>query len=239
MRNITVGLLLVLLALTASAQNVVVGTQLLGGTLSRTGTPPYTLIDLSHPASADGTVTSASVKWNVRSCTGAFKLKFLRQSDPSSLTTFTLVAERGPFTAQAGRNLLAVSPPVDVKAGDLIAVTSLGSFATCGSPNTTLDTGSAVMRIAGDIQGGAFSGTYERGQALAARATDSAEVLEGVIAAAGSLQGNFGSFFRTSLQIASSGGGTSTGKIIFHPAGAPASSNDQAYPSTVSSGNAT
>src|SRR5258708_6103941 len=129
MRNITVGLLLVLLALTASAQNVVVGTQLLGGTLSRTGTPPYTLIDLSHPASADGTVTSASVKWNVRSCTGAFKLKFLRPSDPFALTTFTLIAERGPFTAQAGPNLLPASPPADVKPSGLIAITSPVSFA--------------------------------------------------------------------------------------------------------------
>src|SRR5258708_4503684 len=239
MRNITIALLVVCVALTASAQSIVVGTQLLGGTVGRNSTPPYTLIDLSHPANADGTVTSASVKWFAKSCTGAFKLKFLRPSDPLALTTFTLVAERGPFTALAGRNLLPVSPPVDVKAGDLIAVTALLSFATCGSPTTTLDTGSAVMQIAGDIQSGAFSGTYERGQALAARATDSAEVLEGVIAAAGSLQGNFGSFFRTSLQIANKGGGTSTGKMIFHPAGAPASSNDQAYPSTVSSGNAT
>lgn len=239
MRNITIALLLACLTLPASAQSVVVGTQLLGGTISRSNTPPYTLIDLSHPANADGTVTSASVKWIARSCTGAFKLKFLRPSDPMALTTFTLIAERGPFTAQAGRNLLPVSPPVDVKAGDLIAVTALVSFAACGSPAAIQDTESVVMRIAGDLQSGAFSGTYERGEALAARATDSAEVLEGVIAAAGSLQGNFGSFFRTSLQIASPGGGTSTGKIVFHPAGAPASPTDQAYPYTVSSGNAT
>jgi hypothetical protein len=239
MRNITLGPLLVLLALTASAQSVVVGTQLLGGTVSRNETPPYTLIDLSHPASADGTVTSASVRWNFKGCTGAFKLKFLRPSDPLALTTFTLIAERGPFTAQAGRNLLPVSPPVDVKAGDLIAVTSLVSFATCGCPAVTLDPGSVVMQIAGDIQSGAFSGTYERREALAVRATDSVEVLEGVIAAGGSLHGNFGSFFRTSLQIANTGGSTSTGKIVFHPAGVPASTNDQAYPYTVSSGNAT
>src|SRR5258708_39533587 len=130
MRTIPVVLLLVLLALPASAQTVVVATQLLCGTLSRNGPPPYTLIALSHPAGADSTVTSASVKWNVRSCTGAFKLKFLRPSDPFALTTFTLIAERGPFTAQAGRNPLPANPPVAGKQGDLIPTTTPGSFAS-------------------------------------------------------------------------------------------------------------
>jgi hypothetical protein len=94
------------------------------------------------------------------------------------------------------------------------------------------------MRIAGDVTSGSFNGFYFRDEAAAARATDTSEVLEGVITAAGSLAGNFGSFFRTSVQVASPGGGTSTGKLIFHPAGVPASATDQAIPYTVSGGNA-
>jgi hypothetical protein len=41
-------------------------------------------------------------------------------------------------------------------------------------------------------------GSYLRDESLAVRATDTTEVLEGVITVAGSLQGGFGSYFRTS-----------------------------------------
>jgi hypothetical protein len=238
MRTIILALVLVLLTSALPAQNVVVGTQSLGGTIAQSATPPFTMIDLSHPATADGTVASASVRWSAGSCTAAFKLKFLRPANPSSLTTFTLVAERGPFNAVAGRNQIVLVPPVDIHAGDLIAVTSLGTFATCGSPATIIDSGAALMRISGDVSTGSFNGFYSRDRSLGARATDTTEVLEGVVTAAGSLAGNFGSFFRTSVQIASPGGGTSTGTLVFHPAGVAASPNDQAFPYTATSGNA-
>jgi hypothetical protein len=237
-RTIILAVVLTLLTASLSAQNVVVGTQSLGGTIAQSATPPFTMIDLSHPATADGTVASASVRWAAGSCTAAFKVKFLRPASPSSLTTFTLVAERGPFNAVAGRNQIVLAPPVDLHAGDLIAVTSLGSFASCGSPATMIDSGAALMRIAGDVSTGSFNGFYTRDRSLGARATDTTGVLEGVVTAAGSLAGNFGSFFRTSIQIASPGGGTSTGTLVFHPAGVAASPNDQAFPYTVTSGNA-
>lgn len=238
MRTIIPALILASLASSLSAQNVVVGTQSLGGTIAQSAAPPFTMIDLSHPATADGTVASASVRWAAGSCTAAFKLKFLRLANPSTLTTFTLVAERGPFNAVAGRNQVVLVPPVDIHEGDLIAVTSLETFATCGSPAMLVDSGAAVMRISGDVSTGSFNGFYSRDRSLGARATDTTEILEGVITAAGSLPGNFGSFFRTSIQIASPGGGTSTGMLIFHPAGVAASPNDQAFPYTATSGNA-
>jgi len=183
-------------------------------------------------------MSSASVQWGGKSCTTAFKLKFLRPLSPTTLTAFSLVAERGPFNAVAGRNQISLIPPVDVHAGDLIAVTSLVTLSVCGSPMTAVDPGAAAMRMSGDVTTGTFNGLYLRDSSLRARASDSSEVLEGVITAAGSLPGNFGSFFRTSVQIASPGGGTSTGKLVFHPAGVAASPNDQAIPYTVSSGNA-
>jgi hypothetical protein len=90
------------------------------------------------------------------------------------------------------------------------------------------------MRSSGDLSSGTFNGFYFRDQALALRATDTPEVLEGVIPAVGSVAGANGSFFRTSLQIGCPNGGTCTGKIVYHPAGAAASPNDQAIPYTVS-----
>jgi hypothetical protein len=239
MRTIILALTLASLTSSLSAQNVVVGTQSLGGTIVQGGNPPYTMIDLSHPATADGTMTSASVFWGGgKSCTTAFKLKFLRPAGPTELTTFTLVAERGPFNAVAGRNQLFLTPPVDVHAGDLIAVTSLVALATCGSPVNVVESGASLMLMSGDVSTGSFNGFYVRDKSLGARASDTTEVLEGVVTAAGSLAGNFGSFFRTSIQIASPGGGTSTGKLVFHPAGVPASPEDQAIPYTVNNGNA-
>jgi len=227
-------LLCVALAMPAAAQNVVVGSQaVLSGSISFNTTPPYTLVDVSHPANADGTLTSASVGWISKSCTGAFKIKFLRPSSTAELTSFTVVAERGPFTAVAGRNQLSLTPPVAVKQGDLIAVTSLVSAAACGSPHGWTQTNAAILQLNGDVSAGTFNGVEFRGYTLAARATDTSNVLEGVIPAVGSTAGAAGSFFRTSLQIACPGGGTCTGQLVFHPAGVPSSPADQAIPYTV------
>lgn len=227
-----------LIAIPAVAQSVTVGSQSMAGTIGYTFNPPYTLIDLSHPATADGTLNFASVQWTgtATGCAGAFKVKFLHPSSTVTIGAFTLVAERGPFTAQPGRNQVSLTPPVTVAKGDLIAVTALVGDAACGSPASWSQPNAASSDLAGDVSSGSFNGAfYFRDSALAARATDTQQVLEGVVTAAGSLQGNFGSFFRTSLQIACPGGGTCTGQIVFHPAGAAASPSDQALPYTVSS----
>ena len=230
-------LLLSLIALPIAAQNVTVGSQSLSGTILYNSTPPFTLIDLSHPANVDGTLNYASIFWSgtATGCTGAFKVKVFHPSSSSTLTTFSLVAERGPFTAQPGRNQVSLTPAIAVQKGDLIGITSFVSRTACGAPVSWLQSNAATLLNSGDVASGSFNGNYRRGEALAVRATDTQEVLEGVVAAAGSLPGNFGSFFRTSLQIACPNGGTCTGQIIFHPAGVPASPSDQAIPYTVSS----
>jgi hypothetical protein len=235
MRTIASVLFISFFAVSAIAQSVVIGSQAPLGGIGFNSQPPYTLIDLTHPATADGTLTVVSLKWSFNACTSAFKLKFLRPADQFSLTTFTIVADQGPFNAILGTNQVFLNPPVTVKKGDLIAITALGGL-SCGSPEYAPDPSSVVMQTAGDLQAGAFNfkGTYRRGLALIVRGTDTSEVREGVIAAVGSLAGNFGSYFRTSLQI--SGYGTSTGTLVFHPAGVPASANDQALPYTVGAG---
>ena len=235
--RIALALLFSLLAVSAAAQDVIVGSQSLAGATTLSNAPPFTIVDLSHPATADGTLNFVSVQWGgaASGCTGAFKVKLLHPNSTLALATFSLVAERGPFTAQPGRNQVPLTPAVAVKKGDLIAVTSLVSHTTCGSPFLWGQANAATMVFSGDVSSGSFNGTYFRGFAVAARATDTQDVLEGVITAAGSLAGNFGSFFRTSLQIACPGGGTCTGQLVFHPAGVPASPSDQAIPYTVSS----
>ncbi|HEY4642399.1 MAG TPA: hypothetical protein VII75_13725 [Thermoanaerobaculia bacterium] len=229
-----------LFASAATAQTVTIGSQSVNaGAILNSATPPFTLIDLSHPATANGTINYVSVGWGGGSCTGGFKVKILRPAATNTLTTFTLAGERGPFTALAGRNRVQLTPPLDVQKGDLIAVTMLQTFATCGSAKSWFNSGSTTMRLNGDVSSGSFNGFYFRDQALGARGSDTAEVLEGVIAAAGSVQGANGSFFRTSLQIACPYGGQCTGTIAFHPAGTPFSPADQIIPYTVTGQNGT
>ncbi|MCU1350506.1 MAG: hypothetical protein JWO56_3536 [Acidobacteria bacterium] len=225
-----------------SAQTVVVGSQRrVPGHFTSNDVPPYTVVDVAHPATAAGTVASVSVRWVFRACKGAFKVKFLHPADPTSLTTYTLVAERGPFDVLPGMNQFAIDPAVPLAEGDLLALTPLRSFGVCGTPSASGDPASAILEIPGDPASGTFphGGTWFRGLSLDARATDTKDVFEGVIAAAGSLQGNFGSSFRTSLQIANNAdGGVATGRLVFHPAGAPASPSDPVLPYTLPRGSA-
>jgi len=238
-RPAVVAFLFLLFALPASAQSVVVGSQYQIPAVFYILSPPWTIVDIAHPATANGNVTLTSFYWGGGGCTGALKIKFLRPAAADSLGAFTLVAERGPFTAVTGRNRAPLTPPVAVQQGDLLAITMLAPFESCGSVMTAYETGSAVMQLTGDVSSGTLNGKYFRDNTVAARAVDTNEVLEGVIPAVGSLQGAFGAFFRTSLQVGCPGGGQCSGKFVFHPAGVPFSPNDQALPYTVTGTTAT
>jgi len=238
-RPAVVAFLFMLLVLPASAQSVVVGSQHQIPGLQYIFNPPHTIVDVSHPATANGNVTLTSFFWGGAGCTGALKIKFLRPTVSDSLGAFTLVAERGPFTALNGRNRAPLTPPVAVQKGDLLAITMLVPFASCGSVMLAYETGAAMMQLNGDVSSGTLNGGYYRDATLAARAVDTNEVLEGVIPAVGSLQGGFGSFFRTSLQVGCPSGGECVGKFVFHPAGVPFSAGDQVLPYSVSGTTAT
>ncbi|HUJ13189.1 MAG TPA: hypothetical protein VL284_05290 [Thermoanaerobaculia bacterium] len=181
-----------------------------------------TIIDLSHPATGDGALTSASVRWQYN-CASAFKLKFLHSN---SLTTYSVFAERGPFDAVTGTNMVTLSPPVTVQAGDLIAITQT-SMCTGGyvfSPGSDAD---STMFFLGEIpNSGALNGSLERNHLLNARATSGPNFCEGVIAGAGSLAGAFGSHFRTAMQITNRDSKVAAGTLVFHPAGTAGSASD-------------
>src|SRR5438067_307037 len=80
-------------ALPAVSQSVTIGSQSVtaGAALNRAALP-YTLIDLSHPASATGSFAYVSVAWAGGSCAAAYKVNFLRPSSPTALGNFTLYA---------------------------------------------------------------------------------------------------------------------------------------------------
>ena len=60
---------------------------------------------------------------------------------------------------------------------------------------------------------------------LLAQLTSDTSLLAGVIPAAGAVAGNFGSFFRTSMQLANPTASIAQGRIVFHPFGV-AGAND-------------
>lgn len=194
---------------------------------------PSTLVDLSQPASSAGSLTSATVRWigTATPCASAFKVKVLRGS--TQLGTFTVVAERGPFATPAfgGDIVVTLSPSITVNAGDLLAVTQVsGTSSGCGFVAVSRsDSSHSAVRLSGEVQTGATStGSILHGIQINARGSSGPPALVGVVPAVGSLQGSFGSFFRTSIQIAS--GGTSaqnvSGRLVYHPRGRPATSSD-------------
>lgn len=195
---------------------------------------PMTIVDLAHPAEANGTLTEATVRWQPGSpavtCSDAFKLKFLRPG--ATLGAYETVAERGPFAATAtGFVDVDLTPPVSIRAGDLIAITQLKSGTQCGGVMTgTTDTPGVLLTFNSDIPAsGSFAGgTLDSSGALAVRAANSVEVLDGVIVAAGAAEGAFNSFFRTSLQLSNQDDYTVRGKLVFHAARAVGASTDPA-----------
>ena len=190
--------------------------------------PVQTDIDLTVPAPADGSVTSVHFAWSQAGCPGVVKIKFFHRVGNS----LTMSDERGPLGSVATDNVIAITPPVSVRQGDLIGITKLSP---CGSP---MRFGGAVgqvnmLRYAADVTGtvdvnAAASTTFN---ILAVNGSGPAtRVLAAVLPVVGSTAGGFGSHFVTSLQLANGHtGGPIVGRAVFHPAGAPASDNDPAF----------
>lgn len=223
---------IVLLALACApslfAQTVTIGTfPPQGGT--NFGGSPQTFVDLTHPATGSGAISSVMVRWFINgagTCTNAFKVKFIH---PNASGTSFSVTERGPFNATLGDVTVQISPTVSVSAGDFIGITVLQPFATCGGPTfSTSDPSQRHWRQSVDVGAtGDFSnGTFVSGQTLAEIGRSGTEYFAGVVAAAGATQG-VGAFFRTAMQLTNSDGfSNAIGRLVYHPQGRPAASND-------------
>jgi hypothetical protein len=190
-------------------------------------------IDLVTPATATGTIDSATFDWSGFPCASTVKIKvFRRQGD-----TLHFVDERGPFDVTGDETTVALAPPIPVEQGDLLG---LARVADCGNPVTlTGIVSEGYLVYDGDINSDiSFSGADVHGAGiLAVRATGAAtETIARVIPAAGSTPGSFGSFFRTGVQLTNPWITSVSGRFVYHPAGVSGSSSDPSLNFTVAPG---
>lgn len=214
---------LVLLASAASAQIVSIGS---ASGISATTSVGAAAIDISHPANTSGQVTTAFVRGSsTGSCPGSIKLKVVRLDLGNGV--FNVVADRGPFTIVPGANRLVLSPPIDVQAGDYVTavVPPTSCVAVTGAPQRP---GGFSLVTAGDFASGRALSSFgmNRDVRPIVQLTSTDTLLAGVIPAVGATQGNFGAFFRTSVQFANPTNSPSSIRVVFHPAFATAQSND-------------
>ena len=202
-----------LFAQTVGSLRSAMGTTTIGATL------PETFIDVSHPATVAGSVTTATVEWRGGtnpSCTNGMKIRVVR---PQSNGTLTIVAERGPFATQDGLVTVSLTPAIAVQRGDFLAVTQLQPLAPCGGALLAgSESTSLVALLDKDIVNGdpiPLNGYI--GYSLQARATAAILNRVATIPAAGAAQG-VGAFFRTAVQIANPTAHPIAGYFYYWPA---------------------
>jgi hypothetical protein len=215
----------------AAAETPIVG-QLLSQALTPLVLPAgaTTVVDLGSPASAAGSFTSATVQWSgggISGCSPGFKLKFFRPSPSGAVLTY--LGERGPFPAVRSLLVVSLSPPMTLQPRDLIGVAELGGSACGGVGSTVNETGVQTVLFAGDVTSNRSMSdamSLVRGT-LSVRATagDSA-VRVGVVPVVLAAAGQFGSVFRTELQLTNPGPYSIQGRLVFHPQLVSASPSD-------------
>jgi hypothetical protein len=190
-------------------------------------------IDLVRPATATGVVDSASFQWSVLGCPAAVEIKFFRRQGD----TLVFLTERGPFDTAAAPTPVSLVPPVAVEEGDLIGVTRLTN---CGNPTALSGIVSAgYVGYSGDLHDNVSLAAAEvtAPDVLAVYATGAAsESLVRVIPAVASTPGNFGSFFRTGVQLHNPSSTAVSGRFVYHQAGVSGSSADPSLSFTVGAG---
>jgi hypothetical protein len=223
MRRLRALLLSLLFAPAAMAVTLTIGNRVTPNAAVAVSATPRTTVDLVHPATHTGTVDAARLEWS-SACSNAVKVKFFRRAGDS----LTMTAERGPFTTTVAASQVALSPPVPVQQGDLIGVTSLGN---CGSPVASSGIQSeGYFQYEGDVTGTvAFSGVIasQVADTLAVSASGPAtERTERVVPVVGSVQGGFGSNFKTEMQIFNPADETVQYRLVFRRAGVAGAPTD-------------
>lgn len=224
MRLKMVALLLFLAVPAAFAQKVTIGSLQFqsGGTVPGGG---IEMIDTSHPAIADGSITNAAVRWlSDNACSGAFKLRVFRLANDG--INVSLVGETPALDVVAGNGVLQVAfPAIAIKKGDLLGVVQV--LPNCGGVTFSRSTsGDTVYPLPASFTGGILSGSQAyRRMRLDAVASNGSQHFAGVIPVAGAVQGS-GAFFRTSLQLANGSGVAIDGKLVWHAQGAPGTPSD-------------
>jgi hypothetical protein len=218
-------------ALTATAQQVRVG-GLEGTGAEFVSNNPATIIDWSRPATASGTVNTASVGWwNVTTpCDNIFTVRFY--VIPSNAFVTVMTAERGPFRAVQGINTVTLDPPVAVTPETYIAIRRLAGPDSCGQPYGTFtrDPGHALF-TSDDFKNGSIATLNPSYNfRLQAQASNVPSVRVATLPVVGSVAGALGSHFRTSLALGNPDSSTMSseihGKFVFRSAGHAGSDSD-------------
>lgn len=199
---------------------------------------PLTYIDFTRPVTMDGTVTDVTLRWiSTAPCAEQIKFRFFRPGPGGPLGALELVGTAGPFTSAnpappgvfPDNNVIRLSfPAIAVKRGDVLAVTQMkpgcgGVGIAAGRPDDV------VYATSADFAGGTLSATSTTARAgfrLNAAAHTSAFRQVGVIPAAASAAGGFGSFFRTEVTITNPSPFGIGVALVFHPAGRSAEPGD-------------
>ena len=181
-------------------------------------------IDLVHPATHTGSVSTAKLYWSSSGCANALKIKFFRRVG----NTLTLTTERGPFTPATNLYTATLTPAVPVQQGDLIGVARV---AACGNAGALVGFPSeGYLQYVGDVTGSvamSAAGAHQGGVLALSASGIVTEWMARIIPVVGSARGGFGSEFKTEMQFfnpQTSGGMVC--KVVFHAAGVAGSTSD-------------
>jgi len=194
---------------------------------------PFTTLDFSHPATAAGTLTTATVRWTqapAAGCTDAMKLKIVRPT-PSPFGALFVIAERGPFNMSNGFNTVQLVPPIDVIAGDYLAVVQTRGEPCGGMAVAASESSSLLFQFSSDLATGSFtSGLLRTALDFGARASADVSVVSNIIPVVGSARGGFGSNFKTATQLTNISSFPIKGSLVFHPASRSGVATDPSLP---------
>lgn len=227
MRRIPFVLTMFLVSIPAAAQsigNYVLYPNSSAANLAR----PYTIIDVSSPATTAGTIGAVAIRAN-SPCTNGFKVKFFHLSG----STFTPFAERGPFDITGPLTTVTITPPVAVVPGDVIGIVALQD---CASPVGQVP---LLFRNAAQFQGEVTTPVTlgDAAQVLLSYAvaiygapSRNSEIRTQIIPAAGAAQGAFGASFKTDIFITNTRSTRSAGRLVYHPENTSGTPDDPTFP---------
>ncbi|HEY2798245.1 MAG TPA: hypothetical protein VGK26_10180 [Thermoanaerobaculia bacterium] len=154
---------------------------------------------------------------------GTFGLCAALAQTPTTTPTTTVTGTLTPTTTQTLAATATSTPPAPPTMTVTPFLTSTPNASASPTATKTV-TRTPTVTI---TRAGTKTHTPGPGQATPTQTpAGGGEVLVGFIPVVGSLPGNFGSFFRTSVQLLNPGTSTSSGRLVFHPAGVPGSPGD-------------
>jgi hypothetical protein len=223
MRTLSLVALLVL-SLPALSEITIGHYVLLGADLLNPATTPYTVVDISAPASENGTINAVAVRTGGGVCTDAFRIRFFRPGGG----VMTLFADRGPFSINnASLVKVAMTPPVHLQRGDLIAVAALKPCMRAAGQALSPEASALLFPGASDFYDlGAGTTLESYAVAVYGAASANAQIRTQVIAVAGAARGANESFFTTDIFLANPRNAPSAGRLVYHPEGASAAATD-------------